>query len=413
MNYSITTKISIAFLIVFSIICTLFVTFGKLQKDILIEKTKDSQLNSIGYLIGSFEAGYIPQNLNAFFANFKMKVVENEKLIKQILKDNEKIFTRSTPFGKFTSLKHKDCIYLLLENQSFLLLFENKNLKGVNDILWIGFFLASILLVVLYISVIKSLSPLKKLNKNIKKFANGNLDIKCFDGKYFDEISEVAFEFDNAVTQIRKLINSRQLFLRTIMHELKTPIGKGRIVSEMIEDDTQKKRLIRIFERLDFMINEFAKIEQLLSKSYSLNYQDCHFSLVLEQTRDILMLDDFEKKVQICMENDAIIKVDFQLFSLAIKNLIDNALKYSTDKKCKIICDLDKICVINSGEKEIDISHFKEAFIRKSNSKVSGLGLGLYIIDKICSMHKFNFDYEFKDNSHHFYIKFDKPAIRK
>ena len=38
---------------------------------------------------------------------------------------------------------------------------------------------------------------------------------------------------------------SRQLFLRTIMHELKTPIGKGRIVSEMIEDDTQKEQIGR------------------------------------------------------------------------------------------------------------------------------------------------------------------------
>lgn len=412
MNYSITTKISIAFTIAFTIVCTLFITFGKMQKDLVIEKTKDMQINSIGYLINAFESGNTPQDLNAFFANFKMKIVEDRNFAINIVENSTPIFTKLSPFGKFVSLKHKNSMYLLLQNRSFLLLFESQNLKGVNDSLWIGFFLASFLLISLYISVINSLKPLKKLNKNIKKFANGNLDIKCFEGKNCDEISEVAFEFDNAVTQIRKLLNSRQLFLRAIMHELKTPIGKGRIVSEMIENNTQKNRLISIFERLDILINEFAKVEQLLSKSYSLNYQDCHFSLVLEQVKDILMLDNWGKNIQICMENDAVIRVDFQLLSLAIKNLIDNALKYSSDKKCKIICEIDKICVINSGDKEIDLSHFKEAFVRNQNSKVGGLGLGLYIVDKICSMHKFEFCYEFANSEHCFYIKFDKPATK-
>ena len=57
-----------------------------------------------------------------------------------------------------------------------------------------------------------------------------------------DEIANVAIEFNNAVCKIRELIRSRQLFLRTIMHELKTPIGKGRIISEMVQDEMQKSR---------------------------------------------------------------------------------------------------------------------------------------------------------------------------
>lgn len=57
------------------------------------------------------------------------------------------------------------------------------------------------------------------------------------------------------------------------MHELKTPIGKGRIISEMIKEDRQKERLIAIFLRMDSLINEFAKIENLFSKTttYTLN----------------------------------------------------------------------------------------------------------------------------------------------
>ena len=229
------------------------------------------------------------------------------------------------------------------------------------------------------------------------------MDIKILDKPRQDEIGQVAIEFDKAVSKIQELVRSRQLFLRTIMHELKTPIGKGRIISEMIEDDTQKHRLVNVFERLEILINEFAKVEQLLSRSYSLNYQECHFSLILEQVKDIAMLDNWDEKVKVNINDDAVINVDFQLFSLALKNLIDNALKYSDDKKALVICDKSRICVSNQGNAlSKSFEYYKQAFIRNKGEKTSGMGLGLYIVDKICEMHKFKFDYNYSDGRHFF-----------
>ncbi len=53
-----------------------------------------------------------------------------------------------------------------------------------------------------------------------------------------DEIAALANQFDSAVIKIKSLRDSRQLFLRNIMHELKTPITKGKLATEMIEDAT-------------------------------------------------------------------------------------------------------------------------------------------------------------------------------
>ena len=229
-----------------------------------------------------------------------------------------------------------------------------------------------------------------------------------------DEIGQVAVEFDNAVCKIRELIRSRQLFLRAIMHELKTPIGKGRIVSEMVANDTQKMRLINVFERLEMLINEFSKVEQLLSKSYAINYQECHFSLILEQVQDMLMLDKFEERVSCDIRDDVILRVDFQLFSLAIKNLIDNALKYAEDKKAILICDSEFIAVKNLGKKlNHPIDYYKQAFVRGDKvSAGSGMGLGLYIIEQICQMQKFELAYDYEDGYHVFKILLRAKAKR-
>ena len=126
----------------------------------------------------------------------------------------------------------------------------------------------------MYVSIFKSIAPLKTLSSQIRKFACGDLEIECKSNSN-DEIGEVANEFDRAVKKIHDLINSKQLFLRTIMHELKTPIGKGRIVAEMLEDATAKKRLVGVFARLDLLISEFSKIEQITSKRYDLTEIFC------------------------------------------------------------------------------------------------------------------------------------------
>ncbi len=409
MKYSITTKITIIFAMAFSLMCLLFVTFANIQRESALEKLRDKQLSAMNYLLALYERANPPRDLEHYFKNFGLEYVGNKNLATSVANSGSPIFTKHTPLGIVQSMNYKDDLYLLIKNPSFQLLLESNEARHVNDPLWVAFLIVSALLISLYVSVLKSLLPLRKLSKDIRKFAGGNLDVVITtksSENVQDEIGQVAMEFDNAVCKIRDLIRSRQLFLRAIMHELKTPIGKGRIVSEMVANDTQKMRLINVFERLEMLINEFSKVEQLLSKSYAINYQECHFSLILEQVQDMLMLDRFEERVTCDIKDDVLLRVDFQLFSLAIKNLIDNALKYADDKKAILVCDSDFIVIKNLGKRlEHPIDHYKQAFVRGEKTTVgSGMGLGLYIIEQICQMQKFDLLYEYDGGYHCFKI---------
>lgn len=414
MKHSLIKKISVIFIIAFVLVCVLFISFGKMQTNKAMSQIQSNQLNAVNYLLGLYEKATPPTDIEQYFRNFGFELVKDKNIVTNVITSKDKVFTQNTPIGLFESVKYNGSLFLTLKTESFVVAFEGLGTKNINDPLWIGFLLTISVLFYLYLSMLKSFTPLKKLSKNIKKLGNGNIDISLNEAKREDEIGELAAEFENAVQKIQQLVRSRQLFLRTIMHELKTPIGKGRIISEMIDDEVQKKRLVSVFERLEILINEFAKIEQLLSKNYALQYQECHFSLILEQVRDILMIDNFDEKIGVCMNEDAVINVDFQLFTLALKNLIDNALKYSDDKKVRIICDKDKICVQNHGKPLVmGFEHYKQAFVRNNAEKSSGMGLGLYIIDKICAMHKFRFEYNYCENNHNFCVIFDKPVAKK
>ena len=405
MKYSLTTKITVVFALAFSLVCILFYTFANIQLDNALEKIKNKQLNAINYLIASYEKSNPPSDLTIYFRNFGLTYVKSDKTASNVLSGGKTIFAKQTQLGLFQSLLFQDSLYLQIKNPSFQILLESDDTKNINDPIWVGFILTSALLISLYVSVINSLMPLKKLSSDIRKFGAGNMDVNIAKPDSNDEIAKVAIEFDAAASKIRELLRSRQLFLRTIMHELKTPIGKGRIVSEMVQNETHKSRLIAIFERLDMLINEFGKIEQLLSKNYALNYQESYFSNILEQARDMLMLDKFEEKVSVDIRQDILLRVDFGLFSLAIKNLIDNALKYADDKKAQVICDKDGIVVRNLGKPlQNPIEYYLQAFIREKGNKSGGMGLGLYIIDHICQMHKFSLKYSYEDDYHAFKI---------
>ena len=409
MKHSLTTKITIIFVIALILVCSLFATFGKIQMNKALSRMQANQISAINYLLELYDRSVPPQDIQQYFKNFGLELVRDKNVMGQILNSGQIVFAQKTPLGEFESIRYNDSLFLNIKNESFGVAFESLGTKNLNDPLWIGFLIVMSVLISLYLSMIRSFTPLKKLNQNIQKFASGDMDIQILDKPRYDEIGQVATEFDNAVSKIQELVQSRQLFLRTIMHELKTPIGKGRIISEMIEDETQKTRLVGVFERLEILINEFAKIEQLLSKSYSLNYQECHFSLILEQVKDISLLDNWDEKIEVKMSDDTIVNVDFQLFSLALKNLIDNALKYSDDKKALVICDKNRICVSNQGPPlSKSFEHYKQAFIRSKDRKTTGMGLGLYIVDKICEMHRFKFDYNYSENRHYFCIKFDE-----
>ena len=416
MTHTIRTKVTMFFVVGVVVMCLLFLVFKRLQDDNFNEKVRTDHFRAISWLVSMYNKSSLPENWGEYFKNFDLAYVKSRQLQRQIIENGEVVNRSQTPIGNVETLKYDNDLYLQIRDEGITILLESTS-ANQKEGMFLLFLLSLAMMIWLYISIYRSLLPLKELRSDIRKFAQGNLDTMCrVDiSKGNDEISEVAYEFNRATCKIKDLLVSRQLFLRTIMHELKTPIGKGRIISEMLDDENKKERLVAVFERLNILINEFGKIEQLLSKSYALNYENYHFSLILEQARDMMMLDNYDERVILQDQNapnshlDPMLKVDFPLFSLCLKNMIDNALKYASDGKAFIGCDEHKIYVKNKGEPlKYGIEHYLQAFVREKDAKASGMGLGLYIIDTICKLHKFKLTYSYEEGQHIFSVVFNE-----
>lgn len=300
--------------------------------------------------------------------------------------------------------EHEGNIYFYRDD-GFDFMFIKDNIKVTNKTIYFVFLtiLLNITFLLFYLFLINKLSPLNRLKTNIQKFSKGNLDIdtSC-NGK--DEISEVSNEFNKAIKEIKQLSESRNLFLRNIMHELKTPITKGKLIESLIEEKEYKKLLSKVFERLEYLLHEFAKIEQITSNNVELNKDKYRLVDIIDQALDILMIE--KNNITLNVKSNFLINVDFYLFSLVLKNLIDNAFKYGNTKP---IIDIEEnyISISSEGKKlEKDFKEYLKPFSRKYETSTHSLGLGLYIIETILKLHELNLQYKYENNKNIFYIKF-------
>ncbi|MCH3809442.1 ArsS family sensor histidine kinase [Campylobacter jejuni] len=401
-NYSIHTKLIILFVVTFFLVCVLFIVLLKIEGNTYNEEESLKQENLIKNLLISYE-NTSGVEIGAYLGNSGFNAVQNPNLVKAIRNNGQSLFKAGGELCTLSSLKYHSNLYFDVQCKDFDGLYEENTSDRVYNLLLIGFFSFSLLVVFMYFSVLKSLEPLKKLRRQVAEVA----EQPDFLDYQEDEVGKIAFEFQKAFKKNQELIQSRQLFLRTIMHELKTPIGKGRIISEMIKEDRQKERLIAIFLRMDSLINEFAKIENLFSKNYNLHFKPSRFSTILEEAKEHLMIDDFNKVVKVDIRYDALINVDMEIFSVILKNLIDNALKYSNNGTCELFCCKECFTIKNPGKPLAEpIEHYLEAFTREKHNQVKGMGLGLYIVSEVCKLHNFDLIYFYDDGKHCFKIFF-------
>ncbi|RLA68337.1 MAG: sensor histidine kinase [Epsilonproteobacteria bacterium] len=287
---------------------------------------------------------------------------------------------------------------IIINNDRFKLILENKNKAKLPIKRVLIFSTVFLLIILLYLWIMRSLLPLSELKTKIQTFSQGNLDIECKSDKE-DEIAEVANEFDHAVAMIRELLHSRQLFLRAIMHELKTPIAKGRLVSEMLNDEKNKARMHSIFERLNLLIDEFAKIEKITSKNFELNIKPYKMSDLLEASIDMLMIENPQRLISTNIIQDYNIEVDFELFTLVIKNVLDNGIKYSIDKHIHVVIQNNILEIINNAEA---LPEALENYFKPFHSSKKGLGLGIYIVKSILDIHQMKLHYKHEEGKNIF-----------
>jgi len=402
---SIFKKITILFLISFSLMVVIGYEMDK------INTQRVEALITQKYLQDAKEIFLLLAMLNPDQIETKVQTLNLTRLDMSTDKSMKIILKQPHSFGELQILKTTDSKYLLFIRymDDSILLIDNQLQKSFQErwLLNILVLFDIIVLIIIFLIILKILSPLKELILKMQNFTQGKYPSRV-EVKSNDEIGNVASTYNTMAQNIENLITSREEFLRDISHELKTPISKGLFAVETLDASESKAIIQKSFIELERLSAELLEIEKLHAVGDIKKDVFKVETLILEALSRLILED--ESIINIDIKNDFLIDGDLNYLSLALKNLIDNAIKYTSEYPIYVIADTDVVTVKNKGNKLThDILYYLEAFTQEEDSRSSkGYGLGLNIVKKIIDKHQATLSYEYVDNYHSFSFYFKK-----
>ena len=209
-----------------------------------------------------------------------------------------------------------------------------------------------------------------------------------------DELADLSISMNQMIKDINTLLENKHQLLLEVSHELRSPLARMQLLIAMIPEHKNSEKLKGEIDSLEWMITNLLLSDRLSLPYSKLDLKKYSTGEIIKKVKDMFPFKSDRININNHIPDEEVV-VDDTKFTLAIRNLLDNAIKYSLDdqKVDFIILKSDNIEFqvkdSGSGISSDDIIKLTEPFYQ-ANKTVStkGFGLGLTICKKIIEAHK-------------------------
>ncbi|MFV0465167.1 MAG: sensor histidine kinase [Lachnospiraceae bacterium] len=254
---------------------------------------------------------------------------------------------------------------------------------------------------------IRLINPFARMSKAIIEIQNGydkELNINSY-----SETEEISYRFNQLFNRMKLIDESRAEFVSNVSHELKTPLTSMKVLADSlvamgdVPNELYKDFMIDIGNEIDRetkIINDLLSLVRMDKAAGDLNISEVNINELMEQILKRLRPIADKQNVELILESfrPVTAEVDEVKLSLAISNLIENAIKYNKSEGwVRVMLNADhqyfyiKVEDTGIGIPEEYLDHIYERFYRvdKSHSReIGGTGLGLAITRNAVLMHR-------------------------
>lgn len=365
----------------------------------------------------------IDDNIRNPLSDAKVWVLDDKK---KILYSNTDSISSVNILPEFSYMRWQDgnfrkkdqsmylCLLHEFEGKDYFVLAMSSDLVGSTELKNLKLILSLVLGISMvltflagYINAWNSLKPIKEVIDQVDAMKASDLGKRLkTDSK--DEIAELARTFNKLIERIERAFETERMFVSNASHELRTPITaiKGQIeiaLSKKRTEEEYRKLLQSIQEDINNMailVNGFLELAESNIEPGRVIMEKVRLDELIFSVKEdfnkrrpefVIMLE-FENIPE--EENHITIKGNLGLLKILVSNLVDNACKFSTNKKAllKIGFTNKKVWlkVIDNGigipSDEIE-SVFLPLYRSKNAGAMQGSGIGLSIVNRVASLH--------------------------
>lgn len=250
--------------------------------------------------------------------------------------------------------------------------------------------------------------PFKHLQSVLDRVAEGSLDATIEENTY-RETKDISSAVNTTLTKLKKIDQSREEFVSNVSHELKTPITSIRVLAdalmgmEEVPNELYREFMTDISDEIDReskIIDDLLSLVRMDKANAEINISQVDINallqLILKRLRPIAKMRNVEMIFESIRE--VVADVDEVKLSLALNNLVENAIKYNAEGGwVRVVLDADHkffyVKVADSGcgiPEELQENIFERFYrVDKARSReTGGTGLGLAITRNVILMHR-------------------------
>jgi signal transduction histidine kinase len=244
----------------------------------------------------------------------------------------------------------------------------------------------------------KVLKPVSELANRLRDFRKAGKAEPLAPHFADDEVGELAHALDEYSARLTAMVERDREFNSDVSHELRTPLAVIASTTELLQgspDLTEKlsERLKRI-ERASRQATELIEALLLLSRAERRGPTRGETTDVGKVAADVIESQRPQMRgkpltIDLSVGEALTVNAPASVLSVALTNLISNAIKYTLEGSVRVEVGADRIEVIDTGPgiKPEDAERLFQRGVRGEGVGGSGAGLGLAIVRRLCELY--------------------------
>jgi len=288
--------------------------------------------------------------------------------------------------------------------------YSAENAKDLKNIL-IALFLLFVFIVVIsgWFFAGRAIKPISEVIKQVDQLSPKSLEQRLKTSDSEDEIGKMVLTINRLLERIENAFKLQKTFIANVSHELKNPLRK---ISSQLEVSLLNERKIDDYKQtiasvledtqdLAAITESLLELNKISISDYQASFSILRIDEIMWESRSLTQKLNSAYKViidtQFMPDNEELLQIkgDEKLILTALKNLIENGCKFSTNKQAhvslQIIEQMIEVKIKNEGKgiPEADIPYIFQPFFRAENTAASkGYGIGLSLVERIVNLHQ-------------------------
>jgi signal transduction histidine kinase len=248
-----------------------------------------------------------------------------------------------------------------------------------------------------YLAVRWVFIPIRWMQEGASRIGRGELDYRIPTRRH-DELGDLSRDINEMADDVQGMLEAKRQLMLAISHELRSPLTRSKVALELIDDDSARRNVLDDINEMERLITDLLESDALNSRHAIVRREPVD----PEQFAEAVLSEDFADRHEgvdlTITPNLPIADLDITRMRLLLRNLIDNALRYTPEGAAPVEVSVglsgDNLSLVvrdhGPGIPAEHLEHVTEPFYRADPARsraTGGVGLGLYLCTRVAEVH--------------------------